>query len=129
VRVNFNYFLSDAVVDYVIEAVHLIARESVKLLPLYRFDPFTGLWHHRDARSLPPVSLYDVSYASGAMEFHAQRATAPETALAEQLEQARSLVASLPAQLAEEPPIEDPVLPDSYERMRWFPLPGEALFG
>ncbi len=125
-RMNFNYFVSPAVVDYVIDAVHLIARDGAKLLTLYRFDPFTGLWHHRDARSRPPVSLYDVSYASGAMEFHAQRATAPEQVLAEQLEAARRLVASLPAQLAHEAPIEDPVLPDSYERMRWFPLPGEA---
>ena len=68
-RMNFNYFVSDAVVDYIVDAVHLIAREGHKLLTLYRFDPFTGLWHHRDAHSRPPISLYDVSYAGGAMEF------------------------------------------------------------
>ena len=32
---------------YVVEAVHLLAREGWKLLPLYRFDPESGLWHHR----------------------------------------------------------------------------------
>jgi hypothetical protein len=35
-------------------------------------------------------------------------------------------VAVLPEQLSREAPVEDPVLPDSFERMRWFPLPGEA---
>lgn len=125
-RMNFNYFVSDAVVDYIVDAVHLIAREGHKLLTLYRFDPFTGLWHHRDAHSRPPISLYDVSYAGGAMEFRAQRSSAPESALADQLEWARRLVASIPVALSREPAIEDAVLPESYERMRWFPLPGEA---
>jgi selenocysteine lyase/cysteine desulfurase/CRP-like cAMP-binding protein len=126
-RVNFNYFVSDAVVDYVVDAVHLIANEGVKLLPLYRFDPFTGLWHHRDERPRPPVSLYDVSYAGAAMEFAGQRATAPETVLPGQLDAAAKLIASLPDLLAEEPEIHDPVLPESFEAIRWFPLPGEAM--
>jgi len=125
-RVNFNYFLSPAVVDYIIEAVHLIARDGHTLLPLYRFDPFTGLWHHRDGRSRPRTSLFDISYAGGAMEFRGQGARASEDVLAHQLEAARRLVESLPAQLAREDGIEDPVLPPSYEAMRWFPLPGEA---
>ncbi len=125
-RLNFNYFVSEAVVDYVIDAVHLVAREGHKLLPLYRFDPFTGLWHHREADGRPPVSLHDVSYASGAMEFRSRHDFAPEGALAGQLDDARRLVASLPAELARTGAIEDPVLPDSYERMRWFPMPIEA---
>ena len=97
-RVNFNYFVSDVVVDYIVDAVHLVANEGVRLLPLYRFDPFTGLWHHRETRSRPPISLYDVSYAGGAMEFRAQRASAPERILGEQLEQAAALIASLAAE-------------------------------
>jgi selenocysteine lyase/cysteine desulfurase len=125
-RVNFNYFVSPAVVDYIIEAVHLIARDGHKLLPLYRFDPFTGLWHHRDGRSRPSISLYDISYAGGAMGFRGKAVSAPEDVLADQLEEARRLVASLPAQLTREDTIEDPVLPASYEGVRWFPLPGEV---
>ena len=124
-RVNFNYFVSDAVVDYIVDAVHLVADHGARLLPLYRFDPFTGLWHHRETRSRPSVSLHDISYAGGAMEFRAQRASAPEGVLGEQLEQAAALIASLAAAPAADP-LEDPVLPDSFERLRWFPLPGEA---
>ena len=37
-RVSFNYFISEAVFDYIVEAVHLIASDGWKLLPLYRFD-------------------------------------------------------------------------------------------
>jgi hypothetical protein len=60
------------------------------------------------------------------MEFRGTSVSAPEHVLAEQLDAARRLVASLPAQLTREDAIEDPVLPASYEGMRWFPLPGEA---
>jgi selenocysteine lyase/cysteine desulfurase/CRP-like cAMP-binding protein len=125
-RVNFNYFVAPAVVDYIVDAVHLVADEGAKLLALYRFDPFSGLWHHRDGRSRPAVSLADISYASGAMEFRGQRATAPERVLSKQLERAAELVASLPAQMRGEADVEDPVMPASFERIRWFPLPAEA---
>jgi selenocysteine lyase/cysteine desulfurase/CRP-like cAMP-binding protein len=125
-RVNFNYFVSETVVDYVIDAVRFLADHGASLLPLYRFDPFTGLWHHREARARPAVSLHDISYAGAAMAFGAPRATAPESVLAGQLDAARALV----ARLAEDPPAaapEDPALPASYEAIRWFPLPGEVL--
>jgi selenocysteine lyase/cysteine desulfurase len=44
-RLNFNYFISESTFDYMVEAVHLVATEGWKLLPLYRFDPFSGQWH------------------------------------------------------------------------------------
>ena len=47
-RVSFAYYQSDAVVDYVIEAVRLIAALGARLLPDYRFDPRAGRWEHRD---------------------------------------------------------------------------------
>jgi selenocysteine lyase/cysteine desulfurase/CRP-like cAMP-binding protein len=124
-RVNFNYFVSTTVVDYIVDAVSMIAEHGAKLLPLYRFDPFTGLWHHREQRARPPVSLYDISYTGAAMEFGVPRATAPESVLRDQLEQAAALIGGLEHELAGET-IEDPVLPPSYEAIRWFPLPGEA---
>ena len=50
-RVNFNYFVDEEVFTYVVEAVRLVAREGWRLLGDYRFDPLTGLWHHRTGRS------------------------------------------------------------------------------
>ena len=60
------------------------------------------------------------------MEFRSRHDSAPERALTDQLDDARRLVSSLPAEHACKATIEDPVLPDSYERMRWFPMPAEA---
>ena len=48
VRVNFNYFVSDAVADYIVEAVRLVARDGWRLLGDYRFDTTSGRWRHRD---------------------------------------------------------------------------------
>ena len=50
VRVNFNYFISEPVFEYVIEAVNLVAGEGWRLLPDYRFDIHTGIWRHRLGR-------------------------------------------------------------------------------
>ena len=46
VRVNFNYFISEAVFDYLLEAVELVATDGWRLLPQYRFEPASGLWRH-----------------------------------------------------------------------------------
>ena len=57
VRVNFNYFISEAVFDYIVDAVRLVAEHGWRLLPDYRFDPATGLWRHRDGPVEPPLRL------------------------------------------------------------------------
>ena len=41
VRVNFNYFISEAVFEFILEAVELVASEGWRLLPQYRFEPAT----------------------------------------------------------------------------------------
>jgi hypothetical protein len=47
VRLNFNYFITDAVRDFLIEAVHLIARYGRRLAGDYDFDAVSGMWRHR----------------------------------------------------------------------------------
>ena len=39
VRVNFNYFISEAVFDYLVEAVQLVARDGWRLLPRLPLRP------------------------------------------------------------------------------------------
>ena len=41
-RLTFNYFISEAAFAYIVDAVHLLARDGFKLLPLYHFDPATA---------------------------------------------------------------------------------------
>jgi hypothetical protein len=62
VRINFNYFITDTVRDYLIDAVDLLATHGHKLLTDYRFDPHTGLWHHHAGTAEPPLRLRDVRF-------------------------------------------------------------------
>jgi selenocysteine lyase/cysteine desulfurase len=117
-RVSFDFFVSEAVFDYIVDAVHLIANEGWRLLPLYRFDPDTGLWHHAEGRARSLLSLHDVAFDS---DSDAVLVSAPERALAGQLDDARRIIrAARP-----DTPI-DPTLSPEFERIRWFPLPGDA---
>jgi len=120
-RISFNYFISETVFDYIVDAVHLIAREGWKLLALYRFDPVTGLWHHRCGAPAELASLRDVLAGE-----RRQMASAPESVLPAQLNAARQVVAAVQG----DPPgatLDDPQLSEEFERIRWFPLPGESL--
>jgi selenocysteine lyase/cysteine desulfurase len=46
-RVGFHYAMDDAEADFVIAAVEFVARHGHRFLPLYGFDPATGLWSHK----------------------------------------------------------------------------------
>jgi selenocysteine lyase/cysteine desulfurase len=112
VRLGFNYFISEATFEYILAAVHLLADNAWKLLPLYRFDPVTGLWRHNGHRPAP--TLQDLAPVPTTRE--------PDSALARHLDEARRIIGSVEA-----PKRPDPALPPDFERVRWFPLPGEGL--
>ncbi len=122
VRVNFNYFVADAVADYVIEAVRLVAAEGWKLLPDYRFDLDSGLWHHRGGAIEPPLRLADVSYDSGTMDYPRHQVTAPVEALGGYLDEARALFAAAP-----DGPASPAELTGDLDELRWFELPAVCL--
>ena len=125
VRVNFNYFISETVFDYIVEAVALVAREGWRLLPDYRFEPETGLWRHRRAAAEPPLRLAHVSYgADGEMRYPRHDDRAPDTALAGYLAEARRLLAG--PSTADLPGPGDLVSAD-FEHLRWFELPARCL--
>lgn len=119
-RLNFNYFISDTVADYLIEAVLLIARHGARLLPDYRFDPRTARWTHL-RHTPPPVRLADLRLAADGTVTTppAPTATVGEDALAGYLAEAREVLSAraVPA---------DGVrlnLPLGFEKLRWFLLP------
>jgi selenocysteine lyase/cysteine desulfurase len=123
VRVNFNYFISEAVFEYVLDAVDLVAAEGWRLLPQYRFDARSGLWRHHAGLAEPPLSLGGVSYADGTMRYRAHRHREPESRLPAYLAEARRLLAAPPPAPAAAPPLD--VGPD-FEALRWFLLPDEV---
>lgn len=123
VRVNFNYFISDAVFNYIIEAVHLVATHGWKLLPWYRLNLETATWEHVDGRGSVPFSLHDVSYERGAMQYSAPMETASDDVLATYLDDARNLFESVdPSSAPQQAPLEATA---SFEDLRWFLLPDE----
>lgn len=127
VRVNFNYFVSDVVVDYVVEAVAFVAEHGWRFLTDYRFEVGPGLWHHRDGAVEPPLRLSQVHYdpGSGEMLYPHHDEPAPESALAGHLEEARRLAADRTGP----PPAEDVLdgVSEDFERLRWFALPARCL--
>jgi selenocysteine lyase/cysteine desulfurase len=127
VRVNFNYFISETVFRYIVQAVELVADHGWKLVPQYRFSIESGLWRHENGPVEPPLRLTDVSYdAEGRMTFPRHDDTAPESVLADYLEEARALFASLP-DADTVPQATDVLLGDDLERLRWFDLPAASL--
>jgi selenocysteine lyase/cysteine desulfurase len=127
IRVNFNYFISDAVCDYIISAVEMVASDGVKLLADYWFDPETGLWHHRKGATEPPLRLADLRYdADGELQFPRDHPQAGDEALADYLERAERILAARPT-----PDVAagaDPAgLSADFESLRWFPLPSACL--
>ncbi|MBM6399177.1 aminotransferase class V-fold PLP-dependent enzyme [Phycicoccus sonneratiae] len=125
VRVNFNYFLSDAVADYVVEAVRMVARDGWRLLGDYTFCPETGMWRHRRGVVEPPVRLGDVVYGDdGTVTMPRSVARGGEEMLAEHLrEAARLLEAATPPDLARG----DGHVSADFEHLRWFDLPDGAV--
>ena len=123
IRVNFNYFISEAVFEFLLDAVDFVASDGWRLLPDYTFEPSSGLWRHASGTAEPPLSLRDIAYDDGSMRYVAHRHRAPDSALAAYLAEARLIAASPhthgPASL-------DPaaVGPD-FEDLRWFWLPDE----
>jgi len=117
VRVNFNYFIAEEEFAYLIEAVHLVADQGWRLLPLYTYEPDTALWRHRDGLPRPPTSLSDLDFAGGGLE---PPMTAPIEDLGQYLAEAKEI-------LAEEPESggTSPDLGAAGERLRWFPNPAE----
>ncbi|MEI2786624.1 MAG: aminotransferase class V-fold PLP-dependent enzyme [Candidatus Nanopelagicales bacterium] len=123
VRVSFNFFISEAVFAYLLSAVDLIARNGQRLLPLYRFDVLTGLWHHRQGVAEPPLRLGDLRYTDdGVLRYASDHPRAPEFALAEYLSEAEEMLRRLP-----EPDLTAADLTPDFEHLRWFPLPAVCL--
>jgi selenocysteine lyase/cysteine desulfurase len=125
VRINFNYFVSEAVLDYVVAAVDLVAEHGWRLLPDYRFDPATGLWRHRGGPVEPPLRLDQVRYAGdGSMTYPHHDEPVPESALPGYLDEARALLSQAPGARGDAVPGQ---VSDDFEHLRWFELPAVCL--
>ena len=133
VRVNFNYFISDAVFDFVVEAVQFVAEHGWKLLPHYTFDVTTARWTHRQAgvagalqRLAAASEELDALLAVAPATPRLSAAQIPESGLRDQLAAASGIV-SMAVQDSQHQSLTDQLLPGAVEALRWFPLPAEVL--
>ena len=125
VRVNFNYFISEAVFRYVVDAVALVADEGWALVEDYRFDLVSGLWRHRAGSVEPALRLSDLEFAEdGSLVYPHTRETASEDELAAYLAAARELLAmrAVSADAGD-----STGLSADFEALRWFELPAASL--
>jgi selenocysteine lyase/cysteine desulfurase len=120
-RVNFNYFISEATFDYILGAVEAVAEDGWRLLSHYDFAPETGRWTHAGFRREAALSLRDVTYADGRLTYEVRHHSAGDEAGARYLAEARRIMKEAAATEGAAA-----VLPEDLERLRWFPLPGEA---
>ena len=137
VRVSFNYFISDAVARYIVDAVLFVATHGWALLPEYRFELQNGLWRHRNGLVEPPLRLADLGYTADG-ELHwpgraAEHERAGEDALAGYLSAAHDVVTGLKPPDPEKagppraPGATTATVSSTFEELRWFDLPDECL--
>lgn len=116
VRLNFNYFIADEEIEYLLGALELVAEHGWRLLPAYHYDSDHGVWRYRGGQAGvdrdPLASLCWETWAAPS----ASRAAAPD--LAHYLVQARTELLR---------PREDeccpaPTLTPAQEALRWFAL-------
>lgn len=123
-RINFNYFLSEETVEFLLAAVEWVADRGWKLLPLYRFEPRTGLWRHRDDSQDAGFDLEHVRYVDGKLTYPARRLLADSSDRATYLTRADEMLELAVGGDRVPRPHSESLSPD-FEHLRWFPLPSE----
>ncbi len=125
-RVGFGYFLSEAELEYLIEAVDLVASEGWRLLPLYRFDPRSGAWTCVETAPATGIRLADVRYPGGVMHFESGRVRETDTRLGGYLAVAREVFSGAEELARGLPAVAVAGTSARFESVRWFTYPHEA---
>lgn len=122
-RVSFAYFTSEEEFEYVLEAVDLVARQAWKLLPEYRFDPHTGLWHHRSGSPdrLPTLADFGGTPAEVLSQRRGAARRGTAAPLSVYLDQAKHILAA-----ADRTPGPQDEFTSEFEGLRWFVTPAEC---
>ena len=120
-RVNFNYFISETVFEFLLRAVHLVADHGWRMVPQYDFDPMTALWRYRGGTGSAPMSLADLRFGPDGIDHPQRRRSEPEERLADYLAAGEQIM----LEAAAGDSASKPDLTEDFERLRWFHLPEE----
>ncbi|XP_061164658.1 uncharacterized protein LOC133173684 [Saccostrea echinata] len=129
VRINLPYFMDEETVQFVLEAVRIVAKEGWKLLPQYMFNPETGEWRQKDFQVFKDRKWLDhISYRSGEMSYkvppHIVKGPLP-TDYKDCLEKSKELLRQA-MKTKYQLPDHTHMFDDQAKKYRWFLLPSEA---
>lgn len=132
IRITFPYFMAEAEVGFILEALKMVATEAWKLLPQYDIDDRTGEWrHHSNSLAKERKWLGAIRYTDGKMLFSDRRISGPgmfPQSYSDCLQTARNLF-NRARKMAQKSASDEIVLRlpnDSVEKLRWYMLSGEA---
>jgi len=73
-RVNFTYFLNDADIKYILDAIEFICEYGWMFLPHYKFDLDLGYWINREeSEQTTRAWLGEIDYSEGFMKYTSTR--------------------------------------------------------
>lgn len=130
-RVSIPFFMSDAEIAYVLEALKMVATEGWKLLPQYILNPETGEWRHNTNTVFRDRKwLGSIRYVDGKMQTFERRVSGQTPCphdTGDCLHTARNIF-NKARKMAQRYPLPDQRLmfDDNTAALRWFMLPSEA---
>uniref|UniRef100_A0A0C9RI32 TtcA_2 protein n=2 Tax=Fopius arisanus TaxID=64838 RepID=A0A0C9RI32_9HYME len=132
-RLSLPYFMSEAELAFVLEALKMVATEGWKLLPQYVLNPDTGEWrHHTNSVFKERKWLGSIRYTDGKMVASERRVSSgggvfPQS-YSDCLQTARNIF-NRARKMAHRYPLQidrSVNFSEKLERLRWFILPAEA---
>uniref|UniRef100_T1JEL5 tRNA(Ile)-lysidine/2-thiocytidine synthase N-terminal domain-containing protein n=1 Tax=Strigamia maritima TaxID=126957 RepID=T1JEL5_STRMM len=128
VRLNFPFFMSQSQIQFVINAVKMVAENGWKLLPQYNFNSETGEWRHKTHQVFKERRwLGSISYTTGEMTYSQQNGT-NDSDVAEDCLGEAEVVFSSAGKASSRVLLGDQrmIFSDEMSDLRWFLLPSEA---
>jgi selenocysteine lyase/cysteine desulfurase len=123
VRINFNYFVTESVRDYIIAAVKFVATNGAKFLADYYFDPVVGLWWNRTPIETKLLGLTELaSWKESTVvlpELHREHDLMAYVAIANEMASGRTAADQAPVTKG---------IPADFEALRDFALPETCVY-
>lgn len=121
-RLNFNYYLNEDEVDYIIEAVNFVSKKGWLFLNQYIFSASSTEWVHIENRKRPHrVWLDGINYEATSWPKSWTRAPLNKETFKYYLDQAEEIASKIRLETKTSPSF----LSESAETLRWFSYPNE----
>jgi hypothetical protein len=126
-RLSLPWFAPDEEIEYILDALEMVAKQGWKLLPQYEFNSETGEWqHHSKVGHLNRKWLNDIELYSNKFKQNIVQ-DVPKRPWKYFLQEARKIFATAPAMAKRvHVPDQRTLFTNNSAKIRWFILPFEA---